>query len=93
MQVTSFKCGGFALGMSVNHIMMDGISAKAFKENLASQTFGDEDKPLAVIPFFDRHLLATRSPPQVEFPHIEYFKPESTLDSVRFSVFDCEREE
>ncbi|KAL9150633.1 hypothetical protein ABFS82_11G001800 [Erythranthe guttata] len=71
-QVTSFKCGGFSIGMSFNHSLLDGTSAKIFLENLASQAF--EDKPLAFIPCHDRNLLAARSPPHVEFPHPEYLK-------------------
>ncbi|KAL7106435.1 hypothetical protein ACP275_07G113700 [Erythranthe tilingii] len=27
-QITSFKCGGFAIGMSTNHILFDGLGAK-----------------------------------------------------------------
>ncbi|KAI3471431.1 hypothetical protein Pfo_030795 [Paulownia fortunei] len=89
LQVTSFKCGGFAIGMSVNHILLDGLSAKTFTENLASQAF--EDKPLAVIPCFDRRLLAARSPPLVAFPHPEFFKPDLLISGP--PVFDCKKEE
>ncbi|GFQ04539.1 omega-hydroxypalmitate o-feruloyl transferase [Phtheirospermum japonicum] len=82
LQITSFKCGGFAIGMSVNHILLDGLSAKAFTENLASQAF-DDDKPLATIPCLDRRLLAARSPPRVSSPHPASGPP----------VFDCKKEE
>ncbi|XP_073145818.1 acyltransferase GLAUCE-like [Henckelia pumila] len=68
-QVTSFKCGGFALGTSTNHVLFDGMSFKHFLENLASQAF--DDKPLATVPCNDRRLLAARSPPRVAFPHPE----------------------
>lgn len=71
-QVTSFKCGGFAMGVSTNHALFDGFSFKMFLQNLASQAF--DDKPLAVIPCNDRHLLAARSPPRVTFPHPELLK-------------------
>ncbi|KAL0399862.1 UNVERIFIED_CONTAM: Shikimate O-hydroxycinnamoyltransferase [Sesamum radiatum] len=71
-QVTSFKCGGFCIGMSTNHALMDGVSAQIFFENLATQAF--DDKPLAIIPCNDRHLLAARFPPYVEFPHPELLK-------------------
>ncbi|EYU34269.1 hypothetical protein ABFS82_07G107800 [Erythranthe guttata] len=71
-QVTSFKCGGFAIGMSTNHILFDGLGAKVFLLNLASQSF--ENKPLAIIPYNDRRILAARSPPQVSFPHPEFLK-------------------
>ncbi|KAL0402780.1 UNVERIFIED_CONTAM: Anthranilate N-benzoyltransferase protein 3 [Sesamum radiatum] len=88
-QVTSFKCGGFCIGMSTNHVMFDGEAARIFMENLASQAF--EDKPLAIIPCHNRHLLAARSPPHVEFPHPEFFQP--NLPVVGPPVFDCKREE
>lgn len=73
----------------MNHILLDGMSAKGFNENLASQAF-DGDKPLAVIPCFDRRLLAARSPPRVSFEHLEFFKPDL---GPGLPVFDCEKEE
>ncbi|KAI3471432.1 hypothetical protein Pfo_030796 [Paulownia fortunei] len=88
-QVTSFKCGGFAIGMSMNHVLFDGIGAQTFIENLATQAF--DDKPLAVIPCHNRHLLAARSPPHVEFPHPEFFKPDLPVSGP--PAFDCKREE
>ncbi|KAL2549309.1 HXXXD-type acyl-transferase family protein [Forsythia ovata] len=91
-QVTSFKCGGFAMGISTNHVLFDGISFKIFLENLASQSF--DDKPLVVIPFHDRQLLAARSPPLVTFPHPELLKLELPIgeDSIP-PVFDCKQED
>ncbi|XP_073156827.1 acyltransferase GLAUCE-like [Henckelia pumila] len=88
-QVTSFKCGGFAFGMSVNHILHDGISAKTFKDILASQAF-DEDKPFPFTPCLDRRLLAARSPPTVEYSHPEFFKPQLPVSGP--PVFDCQPE-
>ncbi|XP_012841141.1 PREDICTED: omega-hydroxypalmitate O-feruloyl transferase-like [Erythranthe guttata] len=70
--VTSFKCGGFAIGMSTNHILFDDLGAKVFLLNLASQSI--ENKPLATVPYNDRRILATRSPPHVSFPHSEFLK-------------------
>ncbi|KAL0452924.1 UNVERIFIED_CONTAM: Anthranilate N-benzoyltransferase protein 1 [Sesamum latifolium] len=90
LQVTSFNCGGFSIGMSTNHVLLDGASAQIFIENLATQAF--DDKPLAVIPYNNRHLLAARSPPHVEFPHPEFFKPDLPA-VVGPPVFDCKREE
>ncbi|KAI3470305.1 hypothetical protein Pfo_026968 [Paulownia fortunei] len=91
-QVTSFKCGGFAIGMSMNHILFDGLGAKTFIENLASQAF--DDKPLAVIPCNDRRLLTARSPPQVAFPHPEFLKLDLPVgEGSSPPVFDCSREE
>lgn len=78
IQVTSFKCGGFAMGFSVNHVTFDGISFKIFLQNLASQAFDDDNnnstKPLAIVPCNDRTLLAARTPPLVTFPHVELLK-------------------
>ncbi|KZV37348.1 omega-hydroxypalmitate O-feruloyl transferase [Dorcoceras hygrometricum] len=73
-QVTSFECGGLALGISTNHALFDGLSFKIFLKNLASQAFDHCDTPLAIKPCHNRRLLAARSPPQVTFPHPEMHK-------------------
>ncbi|XP_020093422.1 omega-hydroxypalmitate O-feruloyl transferase [Ananas comosus] len=67
-QVTSFKCGGFAVGITNNHITFDGISFLAFLRNLAALA---ASLPLPSPPFTDRRLLSARSPPLVAFPHPE----------------------
>ncbi|KAL3749747.1 hypothetical protein ACJRO7_010811 [Eucalyptus globulus] len=71
VQVTSFTCGGFVMGISTNHGTFDGLSFKMFLQNLAALA---ADKPLAVDPCNDRRLLAARSPPQISFPHPELLK-------------------
>ncbi|XP_010268237.1 PREDICTED: omega-hydroxypalmitate O-feruloyl transferase-like [Nelumbo nucifera] len=68
LQVTSFRCGGFAMGVCTNHVLFDGIGFKMFLHNLASLV---GNKPLAVTPCNDRQLLAARSPPTINFPHPE----------------------
>ncbi|KAL0287684.1 UNVERIFIED_CONTAM: Shikimate O-hydroxycinnamoyltransferase [Sesamum calycinum] len=83
-ELTSFKCGGFSIGLSTNHVLLDGVSAQNFIENLATQAF--DDKPLAIFPCNDRHLLAARSPPHVEFPHPEFFKPDLPAGQARESI-------
>ncbi|XP_057781283.1 acyltransferase GLAUCE-like [Salvia miltiorrhiza] len=91
-QITSFKCGGFAIGICTNHILLDGLGAKFFIENLASQAF--DDKPLAVVPCNDRRLLAARSPPHVSFPHPEFLDLHLPVgEGSSPPVFDCGREE
>ncbi|XP_020576915.1 omega-hydroxypalmitate O-feruloyl transferase [Phalaenopsis equestris] len=71
-QLTFFKCGGFALGISNNHVTFDGISFKNFLQNLAFLAAGDHHRlPLPIPPFTNRHLLSTRSPPRVTFSHPE----------------------
>ncbi|KAM0946545.1 putative omega-hydroxypalmitate O-feruloyl transferase [Dioscorea sansibarensis] len=79
--VTSFKCGGFAMGVCNNHCTFDGISFQTFLINLAAVAAGE---PLAVPPCNDRRLLAARSPPIVKFPHPELIKlqPSSSSSSM-----------
>ncbi|XP_041018660.1 omega-hydroxypalmitate O-feruloyl transferase [Juglans microcarpa x Juglans regia] len=89
-QLTSFKCGGFAMGISTNHATFDGLSFKHFLDNLASLA---ADKPcLAVIPCNDRQLLAARSPPQVPFSHPELLKIPHGQES-NLSVFEATQED
>lgn len=76
------------MGLSTNHAAFDGISFKIFLENLASQAT-DHDKPLAITPCNDRHLLAARSPPRVTFPHPELLK----LNTPSPPIFKCPTEE
>ncbi|KAE9602697.1 hypothetical protein Lal_00049792 [Lupinus albus] len=69
IQVTKFKCGGFVLGVNVNHCMNDGLSAMQFV-NAWSETARNLD--LKILPFLDRTILKARNPPKIEFPHHEY---------------------
>ncbi|XP_076899322.1 acyltransferase GLAUCE-like [Bidens hawaiensis] len=84
-QLTSFKCGGFAIGVATNHATFDGLSFKTFLENIASLA---ADKPLATVPCNDRHLLAARSPPQIQFDHPELLKIPAGVDLPNPTVFD-----
>ncbi|PWA47939.1 HXXXD-type acyl-transferase family protein [Artemisia annua] len=86
IQLTSFQCGGFAIGVATNHATFDGLSFKTFLANLGSLA---GDKPLAITPCNDRHLLAARSPPQIEFDHPELLKIPEGVDFPTTSVFDC----
>ncbi|GAB2211918.1 hypothetical protein Drorol1_Dr00025257 [Drosera rotundifolia] len=89
-QMTSFKCGGFSMGVLANHTLFDGGSTRIFSQNLAAIA---GDKPLAVIPYNDRKLLAARLPPLVKFLHHERLKlnvplaPHATTDA-NFNIFD-----
>ena len=51
-QVTRFKCGGFALGLAMNHCMFDGIGAMEFVNSWAETARGVAE--LTVPPFLDR---------------------------------------
>ncbi|KAF8014970.1 hypothetical protein BT93_H0691 [Corymbia citriodora subsp. variegata] len=61
-QVTRFKCGGFTLGVVVNHCMTDGISAIDFMNSWSEAARG---KPLSFVPRHNRTFLKARVPPQL----------------------------
>jgi omega-hydroxypalmitate O-feruloyl transferase len=60
--VTKFKCGGFVLGVNVNHCMNDGISAMQFVNSWSDIARGLD---LKIPPFLDRTILKPRNPPQI----------------------------
>ncbi|WOK96635.1 hypothetical protein Cni_G05342 [Canna indica] len=68
-QVTKFKCGGFILGLSMNHCMFDGLGAMEFVNSWCETARG---LPLSVPPFMDRTILKSREPPLLQFPHHEF---------------------
>ncbi|XVF11483.1 hypothetical protein REPUB_Repub08aG0031400 [Reevesia pubescens] len=69
IQVTKFKCGAFAIGMSMNHCMLDGIGAMEFVNGWGEVTRG---LALKIPPFLDRSILKARNPPMIEFSHHEF---------------------
>ncbi|XP_058070578.1 omega-hydroxypalmitate O-feruloyl transferase-like [Magnolia sinica] len=69
VQVTGFKCGGFVLGIAINHCLVDGITAMEFIHSWAEIARGF---PLSIPPFIDRSILRSRDPPKIEFPHHEF---------------------
>ncbi|KAJ9163924.1 hypothetical protein P3X46_023546 [Hevea brasiliensis] len=77
-QVTRFKCGGFVLGLCVNHCMLDGIIAMEFVNSWGETARG---LPLKVPPFLDRSMLKARNPPKIEFPHHEFAEIEDVSNS------------
>ncbi|KAF4361154.1 hypothetical protein F8388_007575 [Cannabis sativa] len=68
-QVTKFKCGGFVLGLCMNHCMFDGIGAMEFVNSWGETARG---LPLNVSPFLDRSILKARNPPKIEYSHDEF---------------------
>ncbi|CAN1230837.1 Omega-hydroxypalmitate O-feruloyl transferase [Linum grandiflorum] len=83
VQVTKFKCGGFALGLVANHCPMDGVSAIEFVNSWGEVSRG---LPMSVQPFFDRTVLKSREPPHIKFPHIEYAAMEDKSSSTNASL-------
>ncbi|XP_074309147.1 omega-hydroxypalmitate O-feruloyl transferase-like [Silene latifolia] len=68
-QVTKFKCGGFVLGLCMNHCMFDGIGAMEFVNSWGETARG---LSLTTPPYLDRTILSSRNPPQIEFKHQEF---------------------
>lgn len=76
--MTKFKCGGFVLGLGMNHCMHDGIAAMEFVNSWGETARG---LPLKVPPFLDRSILKARNPPQVEFQHKEFAEIEDISET------------
>ncbi|XP_074293931.1 omega-hydroxypalmitate O-feruloyl transferase-like [Silene latifolia] len=68
-QVTKFRCGGFALGLCMNHGIFDGIGAMEFVNSWGETARG---LPLSTPPFLDRTILNSRNPPKIEYNHQEF---------------------
>ncbi|XP_048127827.1 omega-hydroxypalmitate O-feruloyl transferase-like isoform X2 [Rhodamnia argentea] len=90
-KVTKFKCGGFVLGLCINHCMFDGIGAMEFVNSWGETARG---LPLTTLPFLDRTILKSRNPPKVENLHQEFAQIEdksNTADlynnEMRYSSF------
>ncbi|XP_042484458.1 omega-hydroxypalmitate O-feruloyl transferase-like [Macadamia integrifolia] len=71
IQVTRFNCGGFVLGVAINHSMVDGLCAMEFISSWAEIAKGS---PITVLPFLDRAVMKAREHPKIEFPHHEFFQ-------------------
>lgn len=85
VQVTKFECGGFVLGLGMNHAMFDGIGAMEFVNSWAETARG---LPLSNPPVVDRAFLKARSPPQINYPHSEFLEIEDLSISKDLSFSD-----
>ncbi|KAL7106610.1 hypothetical protein ACP275_06G004300 [Erythranthe tilingii] len=92
-QVTKFKCGGFVLGVCVNHCMFDGVSAMEFVNAWGATARG---LPLTEPPFLDRTILNARCPPKIEYDHREFLEIQDLLsldtDELVYGSFVFDRE-
>ncbi|WCJ36305.1 HXXXD-type acyl-transferase family protein [Euphorbia peplus] len=79
-QVTRFTCGGFVLGLCMNHCMFDGIGAMEFVNSWGETARG---LPLTVTPISDRSILKARTPPKIEFPHHEFAQIDDISDTTK----------
>ncbi|XP_042487704.1 omega-hydroxypalmitate O-feruloyl transferase-like [Macadamia integrifolia] len=59
VQVTRFQCGGFVIGLAVNHCMCDGASLLEFMKSWGEIARG---LPVSVVPFLDRCILKPNQP-------------------------------
>lgn len=78
LQVTRFKCGGFVLGLCMNHCMFDGLGAMEFVNSWGETARG---LPLKVSPFIDRSIFKARNPPKIESAHDEFAEIEDVSET------------
>ncbi|KAJ1276440.1 hypothetical protein BS78_05G214600 [Paspalum vaginatum] len=69
VQVTTFKCGGFVLGIAMNHCLADGQSAAEF---LCSWAEMARHATLSTPPYLDRSVQRARPMPRTDFAHDEF---------------------
>ncbi|KAH0647225.1 hypothetical protein KY290_035137 [Solanum tuberosum] len=70
IQVTRFRCGGFAFGFRLNHTMMDAYGIKMFL-NALSELIQGASTP-SILPVWQRDLLRARSSPCITCTHNEF---------------------
>lgn len=76
-QVTRFKCGGFAFGLQICHVIADAPGVVQFLTAIAELARDNTCTP-SVIPVWDRHLLSASSNPLKSlFSHLEYHEPDT----------------
>ncbi|KAK8509313.1 hypothetical protein V6N13_062361 [Hibiscus sabdariffa] len=78
LQVTSFKCGGVSLGVSIIHTLVDGHSGNLFINSWADMARGVSP---SIAPVLDRTILQARDPPTSKFNHVE-FEPSTESQSI-----------
>lgn len=90
MQVTTFKCGGFAFGLCTSHALFDGLSSSQFLQNLAAMTRGEKAVFHAK---FDRTCFKARDPPTVQYAHPELMQlaPAAADSATTFTFTNRER--
>ncbi|XP_071697258.1 shikimate O-hydroxycinnamoyltransferase-like [Rutidosis leptorrhynchoides] len=94
VQVTNFKCGGVCVGVSMHHVVVDGVAGFNFINTWSDMARGLN---LNVPPIMDRTLLRARHPPQPMFKHVEY-QPTKTMakttsDEIAVSVYKLTRDQ
>uniref|UniRef100_J3MJQ3 Uncharacterized protein n=1 Tax=Oryza brachyantha TaxID=4533 RepID=J3MJQ3_ORYBR len=87
IQVTRLLCGGFVLGIRLNHVMCDASGIVQFMDAVADLARGGRE--LAVSPAWCRELLDARKPPKPEFrlPENDDVAPEVALGDMLMRTF------
>ena len=70
-QVTRLRCGGFVLGIRINHCMTDGIGTARFLKAVGEMARGAASPEIP--PVWNREILQPRAKPWIKYPHHEYF--------------------
>ncbi|KAL1801808.1 hypothetical protein ACET3Z_030455 [Daucus carota] len=70
VQVTRLRCGGFILGLRINHVMCDGAGLFQFMFALSEMARGASAP--SIPPVWQRELLNARDPPRVTCNRHEY---------------------
>ncbi|CAI9777305.1 unnamed protein product [Fraxinus pennsylvanica] len=83
-QVTKFKCGGFVIGMCMNHCILDGIGVMDFFNSWAETA---RNLPVKVLPFLDRTILRAINPPQISSGSIKSFTTLQTRNHLQILSF------
>ncbi|CAK9238340.1 unnamed protein product [Sphagnum jensenii] len=84
IQVTTFQCGGFAIGFGMSHLLWDGIGCFEFFMNLVSFARGGE---AVYTPKFDRTMLKARNPPTPKYDHPEYISLDKLSPGFKAGTF------
>nr|CAD1820132.1 unnamed protein product [Ananas comosus var. bracteatus] len=86
VQVTKFRCGGFVLGLAMNHCMFDGLGAMEFVNSWGETARGLQ---LSVPPVLDRTVLRARDPHEELLYRSFLFDPEKLDRLKRKSAVKC----
>nr|GMD74310.1 methanol O-anthraniloyltransferase-like [Ipomoea batatas] len=85
IQVTRFTCGGIALGVRLNHTMVDGYGMVLFLKALSELALGGSMP--SVLPVWDREMLSATANPNPTCSHALY---EAPCFRNNFKLFDFE---
>ncbi|PRQ27091.1 putative omega-hydroxypalmitate O-feruloyl transferase [Rosa chinensis] len=85
VQVTNLRFGGMILCTAINHCLCDGIGTSQFLQAWAHLTAKPDLAP-PISPVHSRHVLKSRTPPKVTFPHPQFHgnRDNSHADVLRF---------